>query len=353
MSGRRSFDEPGLTEPTDPDPASPSAPKHAPGTARPSWRAGHVRPGDGNGNEPSGGARRFLRRARSRLARWRHRASDAFVRSLPKFSRALRALGILALLFVVFVVAFGAMRHTTRQAHLDEAFRTRVAGGHADGPNWRPLPGQAIATISIPSIGLREVVVQDTTPQLLESGPGHLLGTPLPGDAGNVVILGRRITDGAVFRNLGELAPGDRITVVTPQGAFAYTVSQVSHVRPGQADALAQTSEARLTLVTWGSWFFSRDRLAVVATLEGTPAPPAPLPEIELQSSQLGGSGDSSAIVPMLPWAAALLLALLAWTRARRSIHSRQARFVVAAPVLLFLLFFLFENAANLLPGTI
>jgi sortase A len=351
MSGRRSFDEPRLTEPT--DPASHSAPKHAAETARSSWRAGHGGQGDGNGREPSSRARRFLRTVGSRVGRSSHRASDAFVRSLPRFSRALRALGIVVMLFVVFVVTFGAMRHTTRQAHLDEAFRIRVAGGHADGPNWRPLPGQAIATISIPSIAVREVVVQDTTPELLESGPGHLLGTPLPGDAGNVVILGRRITDGAVFRNLGELSPGDRITVVTPQGAFAYTVSQVARLRPGEADVLGQTSEARLTLVTWGSWFFSRDRLAVVATLEGTPTPPAPLPQIQLQSSQLGGTGDSSAIVPMLPWAAALLLALLAWTRVRRSIHSRPARFVVAAPVLLFLLFFLFQNAANLLPGTI
>jgi sortase A len=348
MSGRRSFDEPRVTEPT--DPASPSVPKHAPQTAKPSWRAG---PGGGNGSEPPSGARRFLRKVGSRVGRSRHRASDAFVRFLPTFARALRALGILVLLFVVFVVTFGAMRHTTRQAHLDEAFRTRVAGGHADGPNWRPLPGRAIATISIPSIGVREVVVQDTTPELLASGPGHLLGTPLPGDAGNVVILGRRITDGAAFRNLGELTPGDPITMVTPQGAFAYSVTQVSHVSPGQADVLGQTSEARLTLLTWGSWFFSRDRLAVVATLEGTPTSPAPLPQIQLRSSQLGGTGDSSAIVPMLPWAAALLLALLVWTRVRRSIHSRWARFVVATPVLLCLLFFLFENAANLLPGTI
>jgi sortase A len=351
MSGRRSFDEPRLTEPT--VPAASPAPEHAPRTAMPSRRAGRAAPPDGNGRGPSSRPRRILRGVGSWVARWRDRASDGVVRSLPRLARALRALGVLALLFVVFVVIFGAMRHTTRQTHLDEVFRARVAGGHADGPNWRPLPGQAIATISIPSIGLREVVVQDTTPELLESGPGHLLGTPLPGDTGNVVILGRRITDGAVFRNLGELSPGDPITVVTPQGAFAYTVTQVARVSPGHADVLAPASEAQLTLVTSGSWFFSRDRLAVVATLEGTPVPPAPLPQIQLRSEQLGGSGDSNAVVPLLPWAAALLLALLAWTRVRRGIGSRRARFVVAAPVLLFLLFFLFENAANLLPGTI
>jgi sortase A len=253
----------------------------------------------------------------------------------------------------VFVVVFGAMRHTARQSHLDDAFRVRVAGGHADGPNWRPLPGQAIATISIPAIGVREVVVQDTTPELLEDGPGHLLGTPLPGQAGNAVILGRRITDGAAFRNVGELSPGDPITVVTPQGAFAYSVSQVTRVLPGQPDVLAPTSDARLTLITSGSWFFSRDRLAVIASLQGTPITPGPIPQIQLRSAQLGGTGDTNAVVPLLPWAVALVLAFVAWTRIRRGIGSRRARFLVATPILLFVLFFLFENAANLLPGSV
>ena len=267
-------------------------------------------------------------------------------------SRALRVLGIVGVLFVLFVVVFGAMRHTARQAHLDEAFRIRVAGGHAAGPGWRPLPGQAIATLSIPAIDLREIVVQDTTPELLQGGAGHLIDTPLPGYPGNSVILGRRITDGAAFRHLADLSSGDAITVVTPHGAFAYTVTEVSRVSPGQPDVLGPTSDPRLTLVTSGSWFVSRDRLVVVATLTGTPLPPVPVPLVQLRSDQLGQAGNPDAIVSLLPWLLALALALLAWSRIRRRISSRGVRIVLASPPFLVLLYFIFENAARLLPGT-
>jgi len=301
----------------------------------------------------SNGRRAILRSAGTRLRGWRGRASGATVRSLPSVARGLRALGVLVLLFLLFVVGFGAVRHTSRQSRLDEAFRVRVAGGHADGAGWSPLPGQAIATISIPAIGLREVVVQDTTPELLEDGPGHLLGTPLPGQVGNAVILGRRITDGAVFRDLGHLDVGAPITVVTPQGAFSYRVERVGHVAPDDAAVLGPSTDARLTLVTSGSWFFSRDRLVVTATLDGTPVEAIAPPAIQLRSAQLGGTGDTGAIVPLLPWAAVLLLGVALWFPLRRRIDSRRARFFLATPVLLVILFFLFENAANLLPGTI
>ena len=352
MSGRRPSEGSDVVEPT--APAPPSAQKHArPKSARARFPR-RARTADRNGDRSSNGAgRRIVGSIGPRLARARRRVAEGFVHSLPGVAKALRALGVLALLFAIFVVVFGAMRHTTRQAHLDDAFRARVALGHADGPNWRPVPGQAIATISIPAIGVREVVVEDSTPQLLDGGPGHLLGTPLPGHTGNAVILGRRITDGAVFRNLGELSPGDAITVVTPQGAFAYSVRSVERVAPTRPDVLGSSTDARLTLLTAGSWFFSRDRLAVVATLQTTPSAPTATPEIQLRSDQLGGAGDSAAIVTGIPWAAVLVLVLLAWRRIRRGIRSRSARVLVAAPVLAVVLFFLFENAANLLPGTI
>jgi sortase A len=280
-------------------------------------------------------------------------ASAGFVRLLPGAARTFRALGILALLFVLFVVVFGAMRHTARQERLEQAFQARVASGHAAGPNWRPLPGRAIATVSIPAIGVHEVVVQDTTPRLLEGGPGHLLGTQLPGHVGNAVILGRRVAGGAPFRNLDGLASGDEITVVTPSGVYRYEVDDVSRVAPGERDVLEQTTDARLTLITSASWFFPRDRLVVVATLDGTPLPPAPVPQLQLRPGQLGTAGDAGAIVRLIPWVVVLLVGALAWTRARRAIGSRWVRFLVATPPLAAVLYFVFANAEDLLPGTL
>ena len=294
-------------------------------------------------------------RDRLGLARLREptrRAGEAIVRALPLVARMLIAIGVVALLFVAFVVVFGAMRHTTRQEHLEEAFRTRVSRGHADGPNWRPVPGQAIATVTIPAIGLYEVVVHDTTTQLLETGPGHLLGTPLPGHAGNAVILGRRITQGAPFRNLADLSPGDPITVVTPAGVFRYQVVGVSRVAPDES-VLAATPEARLTLITSGSPLVPSDRLVVTASLDGTPIVGAPVPQVALTTEQLGGTGDSGAIVPLIGWLVLAIVALILWIPLRRRFASRMTRILVPTPVLGVLLFFVFVNAEDLLPGVI
>jgi sortase A len=332
--------------------APPSPPEEAPDGRSHLGRRVRRRRADGEPRTENAAGRR-LRVARSRLALVPARTGRWFVASLPAFARALRAAGVVVLLFIVFVVVFGAMRHTTRQAHYDQFFRERVASGHASGPGWRPLPGQAIATLSIPSIDLREVVVQDTTPELLQGAPGHLIDSPLPGSTGNSVILGRRITDGAAFRDLGELTTGDAITVVTPQGAFAYRVTQVVHVAPGEPDVLGPTPDARLTLVTSGSWFSSRSRLAVIAALQSPRLAPAPVPLIPLRTDQLGQAGDSDAIVSLLPWAFAFVLALLAWSHLRRRIGSRWRRLLIATPPFAFILFFVFENAARLLPGTI
>ena len=296
-----------------------------------------------------------LRRDRAlRLVRTtRERSAAAVVAAVPSMPRVMIALGATVLLFVLYVTVFGAMRHTARQDKLEEAFRARVAAGHADRPNWRPLPGQAIATFSIPAIDLFEVVVDDTTTELLKSGPGHLLGTPLPGQRGNVILLGRRVTDGRPFGSLDDLTKGDRITVVTPSGPFVYTVAQVVRVSRGATEAFRQTDDARLTLVTSASSFVPADRTVVVALMSGTPIDAPGPPLVQQRAPELGTTGDSAALVHVTAWALVLVFLLVAWFRERRRIHSRWYRFVIATPVVAIVLFFLFENAENLLPGSI
>jgi len=303
---------------------------------------------DGPRHEATRG-QRLVTRARDA----RQRGASAVAGALPRAARAMIWLGVLVLAFALFVVVFGAMRHTARQERLEAAFRSRVAAGHADRPNWRPLPGQALATISIPAIDLFEVVVQDTTPDLLKGGPGHLLGTSLPGQRGNVILLGRRVTDGGPFGDLDALTKGDRITAVTPSGAFVYAVEQVVRVAPGADEAFRPTDDARMTLITSASSLVAQDRTVVVALLEGAPAPSTGEPVIQQRGPELGTTGDPDAAIQVLGWSGALILALLIWTRERRRVRSRWYRSVIATPVVLILLFFLFENAENLLPGSI
>ena len=44
--------------------------------------------------------------------------------------------------------------------------------------------------IAIPKLGLDDVVVEGTGEAQLQGGPGHYLGTSLPGQAGNAGIAG-------------------------------------------------------------------------------------------------------------------------------------------------------------------
>jgi sortase A len=344
-----------MSGPTDDDTLIDLTDEESPGgqaERQPGWRPRLRRaPGD---ERPPRHQRSFGRAVLDGLATARRRTVAGVAASLPNVARLLSALGVVVMAFVLFVTVVGALRHTGRQRHLEDVFRTRVASGHADRPNWRPLPGQAIATISIPSIGVYEVVVEDTTPELLEGGPGHLLGTPLPGQAGNAVILGRRVTGGAPFRNLSELAPDDLIVVVNPSGRFTYAVEEITRTSQTATEPFVPTTDARLTLVTSASWFVPEDRVVVTASLDGTPAPrTVPVALVPQRGEDLGTSGDARAVVPLLPWLAALAVALVAWIPMRSRIQSRWWRFVIAAPVVLVLLYFVFVNAEDLLPGVI
>ena len=65
-----------------------------------------------------------------------------------------------------------------------------------------------MAHLQVPKIGLDEFVVSGTNEADLAKGPGHYLGTAMPGQAGNVAIAGHRTTHGAPFNRLAELAIG-------------------------------------------------------------------------------------------------------------------------------------------------
>ncbi len=70
----------------------------------------------------------------------------------------------------------------------------------------KPLNGDAIGRISLPSLGRSYLVVEGTDTADLRKGPGHYNDTPMPGDDGTVGIAGHRTTNGAPFR------PVDRLT---------------------------------------------------------------------------------------------------------------------------------------------
>lgn len=127
------------------------------------------------------------------------------------------------------------------------------------------------AKLVIPKIGLDTIVVEGVTPEALKQGPGHMPGTALPGELGNSVLSGHRVTYGAPFYRLDELEVGDAIIVYTPSQKFKYTVVEKKIVSPSDISAIQPTSEATLTLTTCNPRYSARQRLIIIAKLLSVP----------------------------------------------------------------------------------
>jgi sortase A len=104
-----------------------------------------------------------------------------------------------------------------------------------------------IGRIEIPRIRLSTMILEGTGSLSLLGGAGHLVGSALPGETGNVVLAAHRDT---FFRPLGGVRRGDQIRIVTPDRTFVYRIDSITIVNPSQVEVLDQNGEARLTLVT-------------------------------------------------------------------------------------------------------
>jgi sortase A len=109
----------------------------------------------------------------------------------------------------------------------------------------RTAPG-LLGELIVPHLRIAAAMVEGDDEPALRRGAGHVRGTAMPGDMGNVVLAGHRDT---VFRRLGDLARGDRLRLTTARGVFDYRVTRTLRVRPGDTWVLGR-SAAALTLIT-------------------------------------------------------------------------------------------------------
>lgn len=90
----------------------------------------------------------------------------------------------------------------------------------AAGPDAR----HPLGSLRIPALGLETDYAEGVDAAVLDLGPGHLPGSPLPGAPGNAVLAGRRRSAAASFAHLDRLVPGDEVLVATPAAEVAYRV---------------------------------------------------------------------------------------------------------------------------------
>jgi sortase A len=146
---------------------------------------------------------------------------------ITRNSLAVMSVLILGLIINIFVL--GNLQHSASQQQLTNTFRVQLSEATApvsEGDYQKVLlaDGVPVALIEIPSIGVREIVVEGTSSSVLKAGPGHRRDTILPGQAGVSVIMGRAAAYGGPFSRLQELVPGDQFTVITGQGKSTFDV---------------------------------------------------------------------------------------------------------------------------------
>lgn len=268
-------------------------------------------------------------------------------------------LWIIAICLIGFVgwFAFGSRLHYDRAQHDAFAnFRVRLANAVAPVSPYQPYfpsqllnPGTPVAIITIPEIGLNAVVFEGSSPAVLQNGPGHLRSTPLPGQAGTSVLLGRRSGYGGPFNRVPTLQPGDTFAVTTGQGVATYQVLDVRRAGDPVPPQLAGT-QGRLILVTAdGRSLIPSGVVRVDADLTST-AHADPMNPVAIAAGEEALGTDNAAWLPLVMWGQGLLIVLVAlsWARVR---WGRWQTWIVAVPVLLFFGLSIADQVTRLLPN--
>jgi sortase A len=120
-----------------------------------------------------------------------------------------------------------------------------------------------LGSIEIPAIGLSATMWEGIRLATLDNGPGHWPGTAMPGQVGNAVIAGHRVSHNADFRHLDDLVAGDEVVMTTDAGRFVYQVLSSEIVKPDALWVVDQTPEATATLFACHPPGSVRERIVV------------------------------------------------------------------------------------------
>ena len=196
-------------------------------------------------------------------------------RSEPGPHRWSRRLELLLLLVAAVCLGWSAWVHiearlyqASENAALDALLRQPPAAT-GDAPRPMPASGSTIGRIEIPRLGVSTIIRAGVDARTLQLAVGHIPGTALPGESGNVGLAAHRDT---FFSRLRDIEPDDEIRVVTAQGTSIYRVERTNVVLPEDVWVLDATPTPVLTLVTCYPFNYvgsAPERFIVRAALDG------------------------------------------------------------------------------------
>jgi sortase A len=262
--------------------------------------------------------------------------------------------GSASLLFLIlglFVYAkvFTPISEDRAQALLEKEFVPALLNGIA--PVGYPIEaGTSVALLEIEDIDVRRVVVEGTRAEDLAKGPGHLVGSAIPGQPGTSAILGRSSRYGSALARLDEIKVGQEITVTTAQGEHTYEVVD-STVRSAN-DSAAFTGERNMLLLITGVGGASPDQRLVVRALLTSPVFPAGAAATEVQTTtaELGLEGSTESPMQLAIWLFLLLFLLISLIPLTEKIGKR-VTWLIALPLLAVALFQVWQHASLMYPS--
>ena len=205
-------------------------------------------------------------------------------------------LGVLVLLFVVYVLGWTNVRADQQAATLTGDLRQQWASelpaNHGGGATVDPAAltvtgGQPFAIMAIPRLGKHwsVPVIQPKGSQIsldeLAEGVVHYKQTALPGQVGNFAVAGHRATHGQPFADLDKVRPGDTVVVETADAVYTYVVDNdpdktivlptaVWVLDPVPGHPGATPTQALVTLTTCNPRWNSSHRMIVFGHLVST-----------------------------------------------------------------------------------
>jgi sortase A len=168
------------------------------------------------------------------------------------------------ILLVIALISLGYYSYVSIEARLYQAYENREldailasapppttrSGSNTVAPGFsrkEPATGSAIGRIEIPRLGVSTIIRAGSDARTLSLAVGHIPGTALPGENGNIGLAGHRDT---FFRRLRDIREHDEIRIVTADGTFTFRVERTNIVQPRDTWVLNATDKPTLTLVT-------------------------------------------------------------------------------------------------------
>ena len=196
--------------------------------------------------------------------------------------RSLFLLGVAALMVATCWYLSGYLFQRRQERLFDQARSRPERKGHV-----LPTPPALPFRLEIPRLQLSVMVLEGTGPSTLRLGAGHIPGTALPGQSGNVGIAAHRDT---FFRSLRGIRRGDVVHIQTSSEAYEYRVDSTAIVNPSDVWVLKPRGKPMLTLVTCYPFEFvghSPQRFVIWAVEQPTGSSAAEQPPQTARSNRL------------------------------------------------------------------